>query len=204
MRGILTISGLSLGLLIVVYVKILTYNDPIHTPPEGAAAMVFQYLEGGSNLVLFSAVVMPLCQLIFAYAAHKRLSEIVLPWILQQLASAAKAGTTSKVALFLKPLMEDGCWLLKHGLDLHKDFTEGIVTAINLPALSATMKLLLNDGSTFELEGELPPEAVGFVYFMQALCQARRVRAACAPPAREIPLIRSPERDSRERTPETL
>ena len=111
---------------------------------QGAAAMVFQYLEGGSNLVLFSAVVMPLCQLIFACAAHKRLSEIVLPWILQQLASAAKAGTTSKVALFLKPLMEDGCWLLKHGLDSHKDFTEGIVTAINLPALSATTKLLLN------------------------------------------------------------
>ena len=81
MRGILTISGLSLGLLIAVYVKILTYNDPIHTPLEGAAAMVFQYLEGGSNLVLFSAVVMPLCQLIFAYAAHKPLSEVVLPWI---------------------------------------------------------------------------------------------------------------------------
>ncbi|CAK0901709.1 unnamed protein product [Prorocentrum cordatum] len=144
--------------------------------PQGAAAVVFMIFEGGSQLVLASAVLMPLLQLLFAWSARRCLSKMVLPWIVEELFFAASKGNASKVQRFLKPLMEEGGWLLAFALKDHglRDPTVRRVQATreSLPLLHAAMELLDGNAENLFLHRFSCGRSLGehgFVYFLDVL-----------------------------------
>ena len=143
---------------------------------QGGAAVVFLILEGGSPVVFASAVLMPLLQLTFAYRQHDPLSKKVLPWIVEELAFAARTGNVSKMQLFLKPLMDSSAGLLAFALE---DVRLGAPTRQrieankeSLPLLHAAMKLLASGDAELDLSnicGERPIEDHGFSNFVEVL-----------------------------------
>ncbi|CAK0896211.1 unnamed protein product [Prorocentrum cordatum] len=144
--------------------------------PQGAAAVVFMIFEGGSQLVLASAVLMPLLQLLFAWSARHCLSKKVLPWIVEELFFAASKGNANKVQRFLKPLMEEGGWLLAFALKDHglRDPTKCRVLATrnSFPLLYAAILLIDDNAEDLRLSKfscGRPLGEHGFVYFLDVL-----------------------------------